>query len=77
MAQLDACLHRLEEVLPELYQLAAGGTAVGTGLNTHPQFASKIAKHIANITQLPFVTAPNKFAALASHEPLVFAHECH
>lgn len=74
VAQLDACIHRLEEVLPELYELAAGGTAVGTGLNTHPQFAVKVAAHIANITQLPFVTAPNKFAALASHEPLVFAH---
>lgn len=74
VAQLDACIHRLEEVLPELYELAAGGTAVGTGLNTHPQFATKVAEHIAKITQLPFVTAPNKFAALASHEPLVFAH---
>lgn len=74
VAQLDACIHRLEEVLPELYELAAGGTAVGTGLNTHPQFATKVAEHIAQITNLPFVTAPNKFAALASHEPLVFAH---
>lgn len=74
VAQLDACIHRLEEVLPELYELAAGGTAVGTGLNTHPQFATKVAKHIAQITQLPFVSAKNKFAALASHEPLVFAH---
>lgn len=74
VAQLDACIHRIEEVLPELYELAAGGTAVGTGLNTHPQFAVKVAAHIASITQLPFVTAPNKFAALASHEPLVFAH---
>ncbi len=74
VAQLDACIYRLEEVLPELYELAAGGTAVGTGLNTHPQFANKVAEHIARITQLPFVTAPNKFAALASHEPLVFAH---
>ncbi|KTD64182.1 class II fumarate hydratase [Legionella shakespearei] len=74
VAQLDACIHRLEEVLPELYELAAGGTAVGTGLNTHPQFAVKVAEHIAQITNLPFVTAPNKFAALASHEPLVFAH---
>ncbi|CZG29139.1 TPA: class II fumarate hydratase [Legionella pneumophila] len=74
VAQLDACIHRLEEVLPELYELAAGGTAVGTGLNTHPQFAVKVAEHIAKITKLPFVTAPNKFAALASHEPLVHAH---
>lgn len=74
VAQLDACLQRLEQVLPELYELAAGGTAVGTGLNTHPQFAVKIAAHIADITKLPFITAPNKFAALAAHEPLVAAH---
>lgn len=74
VAQLDACIRRLEMVLPELYELAAGGTAVGTGLNTHPQFANKIAEHIAAITGLPFVTASNKFAALASHEGLVFAH---
>lgn len=74
VAQLDACIHRLEAVLPELYQLAAGGTAVGTGLNTHPQFAEKVASNIAKITHLPFVSAPNKFAALASHEALVFAH---
>lgn len=74
VAQLDACLLRFEGVLPELYELAAGGTAVGTGLNTHPQFAEKVAAHIAQITQLPFVSAPNKFAALASHEALVYAH---
>lgn len=74
VAQLDACIQRLQEVLPELYELAAGGTAVGTGLNTHPLFATKVAKHIAHITQLPFVSAKNKFAALASHEPLVSAH---
>lgn len=74
VAQLDACLMRMEQVLPELYELALGGTAVGTGLNTHPQFAEKAAAHIANITGLPFITAPNKFAALAAHEPLVMAH---
>jgi fumarate hydratase class II len=74
VAQLDACIQRIAAALPELYELAAGGTAVGTGLNTHPQFATRIAEHIAKITQLPFVTAPNKFAALASHEPLVSAH---
>ncbi|MGC1183301.1 class II fumarate hydratase [Legionella sp.] len=74
VAQLDSCIKRLQDVLPELYELAAGGTAVGTGLNTHPQFASKVAAHIAQITQLPFVSAENKFAALASHEALVFAH---
>lgn len=74
VAQLDACLMRIEHVLPELYELALGGTAVGTGLNTHPQFARKSAAHIATITKLPFVSAPNKFAALASHECLVMAH---
>jgi len=74
VAQLDACIHWLESVLPRLYELALGGTAVGTGLNTHPLFAIKSAAHIAKLTGLPFVTAPNKFAALASHEPLVMAH---
>ncbi|MBA2648314.1 MAG: class II fumarate hydratase [Legionella sp.] len=74
VAQLDACIQRMEAVLPEIYELAAGGTAVGTGLNTHPQFAQKFASHIAQLTGLPFITAPNKFAALASHEPLVLAH---
>ena len=74
VAQLDACLMRIEQVLPELYELALGGTAEGTGLNTHPEFAQKSAAHIAEITQLPFVSAPNKFTALASHEPLVMAH---
>lgn len=74
VAQLDACIKRIEYVLPELYELALGGTAVGTGLNTHPKFAEKSAAHIAAITKLPFVSAPNKFAALAAHEPLVMAH---
>ncbi|MDI9818028.1 MULTISPECIES: class II fumarate hydratase [unclassified Legionella] len=74
VAQLDACIQRCEEMLPELYALALGGTAVGTGLNTHPKFAEEAARHIAAITKLPFVSAPNKFAALASHEPLVMAH---
>tara|TARA_R110002126_G_scaffold110918_2_gene248556 strand:- start:85941 stop:87335 length:1395 start_codon:yes stop_codon:yes gene_type:complete len=74
VTQLDACMARMEAVLPELYQLALGGTAVGTGLNTHPEFATKVAGHIASLTQRPFVTAPNKFEALASHEPLVMAH---
>ncbi len=74
VAQLDACLMRFEQILPELYELALGGTAVGTGLNTHKEFATRAAAHIAAITELPFVSAPNKFAALASHEPLVMAH---
>ncbi len=74
VAQLDACLARFDKVLPELYELALGGTAVGTGLNTHPKFAEKSAQHIANITGLPFVSAKNKFMELAAHEPLVMAH---
>lgn len=74
VAQLDACIKRIEYVLPELYELALGGTAVGTGLNTHPQFAEKSAAYIAELTGQSFVSAPNKFAALASHEPLVMAH---
>ncbi len=74
VAQLDACLQRFEKVLPELYELALGGTAVGTGLNTHPNFAVNAAQHIAKITGLPFVSAKNKFLELASHESLVMAH---
>ncbi|MCX7118099.1 MAG: class II fumarate hydratase [Legionellales bacterium] len=74
VAQLDAALARIVQALPDLYELALGGSAVGTGLNTHPQFATLAAAHIAKETQLPFVTAPNKFAALASHEGLVAAH---
>ena len=73
VAQLDADLLRLESVLPGLYELALGGTAVGTGLNTHPRFAVLGASKIADITGLPFVTAPNKFAALASHDAVVMA----
>lgn len=53
-----------------MYALALGGTAVGTGLNTHPEFAVKVAAAVASITGLPFVTAPNKFAALATHGPV-------
>ena len=74
VAQLDACLKRLEYVLPDVYELALGGTAVGTGLNTHPEFAVKSAAQIAKLTNLPFVTAKNKFLELASHESLVIAH---
>jgi fumarate hydratase class II len=73
VAQLDADLERIELVLPGLYELAIGGTAVGTGLNTHPEFADRCAAEIAKLTGLPFVSAPNKFAALAAHDALVFA----
>jgi len=73
VAQLDADLERLRAVLPALYELALGGTAVGTGLNTHPEFGDRAAAHIAALTELPFVSAPNKFAALAAHDALVQA----
>ena len=65
VAQLDYGLAPLERRLPTLYELALGGTAVGTGLNAHPEFAERVAKKIAELTGLPFVTAPNKFEALA------------
>jgi fumarate hydratase class II len=74
VAQLDADLERLNLVLGGLYELAAGGTAVGTGLNTHPEFGERVADAIAGLSGKPFVTAPNKFAALAAHDALVFAH---
>jgi fumarate hydratase class II len=71
VAQLDFGLKAIEEALPSIYELALGGTAVGTGLNAHPQFAEKSAQQIAQLTGLPFVSAPNKFAALSGHEALV------
>jgi fumarate hydratase class II len=73
VAQLDGDLARLDAVLPGLYELALGGTAVGTGLNSHPEFAERVARRIAELTGRPFVTAPNKFAALAGQEATVFA----
>jgi len=72
-AQLDADLERLGAALPGLYQLAIGGTAVGTGLNAPAGFADACAAKIAELTGLPFVSAPNKFAALAAHDAMVFA----
>jgi fumarate hydratase class II len=74
VAQLSADTERIELTLPGLYELALGGTAVGTGLNTHPEFGERVARVIADMTGLPFVTAPNKFAALAAHDALVFTH---
>jgi fumarate hydratase class II len=73
VAQLDADLERIDGVLPGLYELAIGGTAVGTGLNSPPEFADHVAAKIAELTGLPFVSAPNKFAALAAHDAVVFA----
>ncbi len=71
VAQLDYDLRRIEAVLPDIYELAIGGTAVGTGLNTYPQFAERVSERIAKLTKLPFKSAPNKFAALAAHDALV------
>jgi len=72
-AQVAEGIGYIEAALPELYKLAVGGTAVGTGLNAHPKFAELAAAKIAALTKLPFVSAPNKFAALAGHGPLLFA----
>jgi fumarate hydratase class II len=71
VAQLDQDLARLEGALPQIWELAIGGTAVGTGLNAHPEFADRCAARIAAHTGLPFVAARNKFAALAAHDALV------
>src|SRR6476646_2780272 len=73
VAQLDADLERIQLALPVLYELAIGGTAVGTGLNTHVEFADRAADKIADITGLPFKSHPNKFAALSAHDEIVFA----
>jgi fumarate hydratase class II len=72
-AQLAFCEKQLSQSLDGLHELALGGTAVGTGLNTHPEWAARVAKKIAELTGVPFRTAPNKFAALAGHEALVAA----
>ncbi|MEM5311862.1 class II fumarate hydratase [Paraburkholderia sp. JHI869] len=74
VAQLDHGIKHVESSLPHLYELAQGGTAVGTGLNAHPQFAHKVAQSIAKLTGVPFVTAPNKFEVMAAADALVFAH---
>ncbi len=69
--QLKMSIARVETALPRIYELAQGGTAVGTGLNTSPGWAEDVAENMAQITGLPFVTAPNKFEALAAHDALV------
>jgi fumarate hydratase class II len=74
VSQLDHALGHLEVTLPALQELAIGGTAVGTGLNAPPAFGERVAAAIARLTGHPFVSAPNKFAALASHDALVAAH---
>ena len=73
VAQLDGDIDRIEAALPALYEIALGGTAVGTGLNSDPRFADLAADRIAELTDLPFVSAPNKFAALAGQEAEVAA----
>ncbi len=73
VAQLDADIRRIEFVLEDLHELALGGTAVGTGLNTHAEFADRVAAAIALKTSLPFVSAPNKFSQLAAHDAVVSA----
>ena len=74
VAQLDAAAMLIEAVMPALHPLAIGGTAVGTGLNTHPEFGPRVAAELARQTGLPFVSAANKFAALAAHDGLVAGH---
>jgi fumarate hydratase class II len=71
-AQVELGMARVQATLPGLYALAQGGTAVGTGLNAHPQFADRFAAEVAALTNLPFTSAANKFEALASHDALVF-----
>jgi fumarate hydratase class II len=73
LAQLEAAISGIKAVLPGLYDLAIGGTAVGTGLNAHPNFGAMAAKFIALETQKPFVSAANKFAALSAHDAIVAA----
>ena len=73
VAQLDGAITRIEASLPALYELALGGTAVGTGLNTPKNYADDVAKEIASLTNHPFVSAPNKFEALSAHDAIVSA----
>ena len=72
--QVENGIARIEQTLPMLMQLAQGGTAVGTGLNAPKGFAEMVAQHIANITRLPFTSAPNKFESLAAHDAMVMTH---
>jgi len=74
VSMLDHGLAHIEQTLPHLCELALGGTAVGTGLNAHPEYAVRVARKLSELTGLPFVTAPNKFESLASKDAFVFAH---
>jgi len=71
VAQIDLALKAIRATLPQLYELALGGTAVGTGLNAHPKYGETVAAEIAALTGFPFVTAPNKFAVMAGHDAFV------
>merc|ERR1711881_576045 len=70
-ALIDNCIQSVEEALPKVYELAIGGTAVGTGLNTRIGFAEGCCEEIAKYTSLPFIPSPNKFKSLSAHDPLV------
>lgn len=74
VSQLDHGLKAIKNTLAHLSELALGGTAVGTGINTPPNYSENVAKHIASLTRLPFITAENKFEALAAHDAIVEAH---
>jgi fumarate hydratase class II len=74
VAQLDHGIRHAESAIPHLAELALGGTAVGTGLNAHPEYAVRVAKKVAELSGQPIVTAPNKFEALAGHDAIVFGH---
>jgi len=74
VSQLDHALRHIEASLPHLSELAIGGTAVGTGLNAHPQFANAMAEEISKLTAIEFTSAPNKFEALATHDAMVYGH---
>jgi fumarate hydratase class II len=74
VSQLDHCDRAIRRALGDVYELALGGTAVGTGLNAHPEFATRAAAELARLTGKPFVTAPNKFQALASHDAVLVLH---
>jgi fumarate hydratase class II len=74
VAQLDHARRHIEDALPHLSELALGGTAVGTGLNAHPELGRRVAEELSRLTACPFVTAPNKFEALATHDAMVNAH---
>ena len=76
VAQLEHAGAHLRSALPHLCELALGGTAVGTGLNAHPEFGARVARALAEATGLPFVSAPNKFEALAANDAIVHAHGC-